>query len=117
MDRRSRGDLAAAGLALLVFAPIVLDLLGVWAMPRLLPVVLMPVIGAAIWRLGGAPVLAIASWVIPLAALLFLGYGVADVPLDAILIAGGYLWFVAMILTERVPAAWYRALGLGSRSS
>ena len=91
---------------------LVMDAVGLLAVPRWLPIAALPAVGAVIWRLGGASITAIASWLLPLAALLYLGFVVLNPPLDGVVIAAGYLWFVAMILSRRMGAAWYRLIWL-----
>lgn len=88
------------------------DVTGVVSMPTWFRVVGLPVIGAVIWRLGGASLVAIASWVIPLGALLYVGFWVISPPLDALVLALGVIWFGAMIMSSRLTEAWYRAFRL-----
>lgn len=109
---RDIGLIQVVGVSVVGGALMVLDDAGILAAPSWMPVALLPVVGALIWRLGGASIVATASWVVPLAVLLWVGFEVVPWPFGLVLVAAGWLCFVAMILSHDAAAAWYRLLGL-----
>lgn len=111
-SRLDIGFIAGIGVSFVGAALILLDGAGILAAPSWFPAALLPAVGALIWRLGGASIVATASWVVPLAILLWIGFEVVPRPFGFALIAAGWLWFVAMILSERAATTWYGLLGI-----
>jgi hypothetical protein len=102
---RDIGLIAVVGVSATGAALILLDDAGILAAPPWIPVALLPVVGALIWRLGRASMVATASWVVPLTILMWVGFEVVPWPFGFVLVAGGWLGFVAMIARPqgRIP--------------
>jgi hypothetical protein len=75
----------------------------------------VPAFGAIIWRRAGASWLEIASWTIPVFALVGTAFLIASPPWTWVLGFAGAALYVAMMLSDRARIWWLRTVLRGRR--
>jgi hypothetical protein len=76
--------------------------------PPILIAIVLPIGGGLSWIMSGSSLLAVASWAIPLAVMLWVGLESTDRLLGFAFLVIGWLWWCALMMSERAIRLWYR---------